>query len=583
LRSIIILLAVFCAAEVSADDIQVARAHAYVEQAETAWRRMDYRLAYAHAVDALRFDRNNSPANVIAARFAILEMLGPQEWGRTLEKVEGDVQGYVEERATEAIDRLSRALAVDPDHIPARLLLGLVYYEKGMFHRLIGLFEDYRRRMPDRAEPYFMLALALMAQGDDEHATIAFTHGLNRLTPGDPYFDAGFMLGEKPSGPDRQALKVGWAPQDPLKMTSANERLMEHYQRVAYAMLRFSEDPEMSGGVVSDRGRVYVRYGAPKERYIAASSVGPDQLWSYEDFTVSFMRLRGQPWVYRNGIIDRTEFRTMSALAKAFPPKSSVATEWKRFELACRPVQFRAEDGRTRVDFNVSTRESRMNTSRGPKGARRVEIEHALVVMLLDWTSAERHVENLEYMAWLHGDREGGYLVRTDHVILDSGVYRFTVESLDRKNASVGVYVDTVEVRNFVGSELLLSDIALNRRSLLRPGHDGREDAVFLAAPEGIGVRGKSLEAYAEVYNLKPSVTDSVRYSTVFFVQAADPPGEWVRVSATTTKAVSPRQTITLKLDLDQTAPGPKRMRLRVTDHERSETIERMADFRVTW
>lgn len=565
----------------SADEL---RAAAFADQAETAWRATDYRLAYAHAQDALDLDANNVSANLVAARFAILEMLGPQEWGTTLEKAEGDIHGYVETRMDEAVERLLRVLVIDAGHVPARLLLGLVYYENEMFQRLVGLFDDYRRQAPEASEPYFMLALALVAQGEDAHARIAFSHGLSRLTLDDPYHAAGFVPDGTGAAARDTSVERAWASRDPLLSTPTNERLMEHYQRVAYANLRFSEDAAMRGGWKSDRGTVYIRYGAPIERFISASSVGPDQLWSYDPFSVSFMRLRGRPWTYRNGIFERKEYRSIEALAKAYPPVYRVDTEWTTFPLDARFVQFRGPEGRTRVDVDVTLRDSRIGSEPGPRGARQVDVEHGVLALDDAWQVRERSLNELRYLTWLAGDREGGYFVRSDVLNLAPGTHPIRVELVDIATDALGLLTDTLVVRAFTGDALALSDIAVNRRSVTREDGRGRTATVFLPAPNGIGVRGRSLEAFAEVYNLAiHTAPDTARFSAQFAVRPAEDPDGWTLVSSTTEATTDTWAVLRLKLDLTETAPGPKRLRLRLTDHARNETVERVTDFRVVW
>jgi GWxTD domain-containing protein len=559
------------------------RSRAFSELAAKAWRTRDHRLAYAHALDALRFDANNIEANLLAARFAIAEMLGPQEWGTTLEKAGGDIQAYVEDRADEAVERLSDILVLKPDHVAAQLLLGMVLYENEMFHRLVGLFENYRRGNPDSAEPYFMLSLALNAQGDDEHARIAFAHGLNRLEGEDRYLRAGFLFHEAVAQ-NAASLKRTWAPEDPLYLTNTNERLMEHFHRVAYANLRFSEDDEMRGGWESDRGKVYIRYGAPAERFISASSVGPDQLWSYEDFSVAFMRLRASPWTYRNGIIGRTEFRTMADLAKSFPPASHVAKQWTQFPLSCRLVQFKGEGQTARVDINLTFRDRRIDSKKGPKGARKVDVDLGILALDSNWRVIERTDSQLDHLVWLKGDTEGGYFVKSDFLELAPGLVQIHAECLDRVSSIIGVFHDTLQVRIFGGNELAISDIAINRRSIRRPGSVGRAGRVFLHAPERTGSIGKTLEVYAEVYNLGVfEAPDSSRFTVQFAVRPSEDPNGWAVISSEVNRGVSRSESLDLKLGLAKTAPGPKVLRLRVTDQARAETIEATTDFRVTW
>jgi GWxTD domain-containing protein len=56
-------------------------------------------------------------------------------------------------------------------------------------------------------------------------------------------------------------IELYWKANDPLYLTKYNERLLEHYSRVAYANLRFSYKD--TPGWKTDRGEVYIRYGEP--------------------------------------------------------------------------------------------------------------------------------------------------------------------------------------------------------------------------------------------------------------------------------------------------------------------------------
>jgi GWxTD domain-containing protein len=65
-----------------------------------------------------------------------------------------------------------------------------------------------------------------------------------------------------PVGEKERFLEDFWRRRDPTPETAINETLDEFQRRVAYADLNFSEGRR---GALSDRGRVYVRYGAPGE------------------------------------------------------------------------------------------------------------------------------------------------------------------------------------------------------------------------------------------------------------------------------------------------------------------------------
>jgi len=56
-----------------------------------------------------------------------------------------------------------------------------------------------------------------------------------------------------------EILRRFWLRTDPSPLTTVNERLVEHYRRVAYARIHFGQDRFPW----DDRGEVYVRFGAP--------------------------------------------------------------------------------------------------------------------------------------------------------------------------------------------------------------------------------------------------------------------------------------------------------------------------------
>lgn len=67
------------------------------------------------------------------------------------------------------------------------------------------------------------------------------------------------------SGRDQASYRtVYWRKADPLHLTPANERRLEHLARMIYADIRFSAPEVGLRGWDTDRGHVYVRYGPPR-------------------------------------------------------------------------------------------------------------------------------------------------------------------------------------------------------------------------------------------------------------------------------------------------------------------------------
>jgi GWxTD domain-containing protein len=78
----------------------------------------------------------------------------------------------------------------------------------------------------------------------------------------------------------RDAWLEFWKERDPTPGTPANEMRTEYYLRIEYANTHFSV---VSAGWKTDRGRIYIIYGAPDdiERHPMEIGVKPYQIWHY--------------------------------------------------------------------------------------------------------------------------------------------------------------------------------------------------------------------------------------------------------------------------------------------------------------
>ncbi|RMF66040.1 MAG: GWxTD domain-containing protein [Calditrichaeota bacterium] len=83
-----------------------------------------------------------------------------------------------------------------------------------------------------------------------------------------------------------EALRVFWLKRDPIPTTPKNERLLEHWERIAYARAHFKKDSTSVYGT-DMRGLVFVKYGAPDESF--ANTLGYDLyeiMRLFDDFTL---------------------------------------------------------------------------------------------------------------------------------------------------------------------------------------------------------------------------------------------------------------------------------------------------------
>lgn len=125
------------------------------------------------------------------------------------------------------------------------------------------------RDAPAEAAALYLALLAQAAPGLPAADAAALRRHAAALRPLLPPAVAALVFAD--SGAARWAFREGagahlvrwWQRQDPLPATPANERVVEHRQRVAWARAHYG-DPEAPAGY-DDRGEVYVRLGPPPD------------------------------------------------------------------------------------------------------------------------------------------------------------------------------------------------------------------------------------------------------------------------------------------------------------------------------
>jgi GWxTD domain-containing protein len=82
-----------------------------------------------------------------------------------------------------------------------------------------------------------------------------------------------------------------WRQRDPDPETSDNQLREEFYRRVAFADMRFVAAGSGKSGWETDRGRIYIKYGPPKEVHHQMAEQGspPYEIWFYPDLDLYFV------------------------------------------------------------------------------------------------------------------------------------------------------------------------------------------------------------------------------------------------------------------------------------------------------
>lgn len=169
-----------------------------------------------------------------------------------------------------AVEKLEQLIEVDPANKDAYLYLGMMHY---------------RNEKMEKAYEAYQKAIYLMTYDEKEDFTYNSVIDLLLDKIG------GELMTKKDI---KLIISAYWKSYDPLLLTDYNERLLEHYTRVAYSNLRFSVPHKNIVGWKTDRGETYIRYGEPYDKYTIRPEMGTEkplsrtEVWHYPDMSIAF-------------------------------------------------------------------------------------------------------------------------------------------------------------------------------------------------------------------------------------------------------------------------------------------------------
>jgi GWxTD domain-containing protein len=213
------------------------------------------------------------------------------------------VVGAGQETRARMMEYYQAVLRHDPTHPGAtqRVLLHLL--DQHRISEYVSIAKRLAAAQPQRPEAQLYLGLGLHAAGREDEAAAAFERALALLPPAEraPYLSLEPVMRRRPAE-DYETLdararerfeSLYWRLSDPLYLTDANERRLEHLARVTYADMRFSEPESGLHGWETDRGVIFIRYGPPRRIARFRSPSGLDPLitivWAYGEQGPAFM------------------------------------------------------------------------------------------------------------------------------------------------------------------------------------------------------------------------------------------------------------------------------------------------------
>jgi len=488
-----------------------------------------------------------------------------------------DLSGRAQVAYDRAISHLNSALESDPRQRSVYDHLMEIYALKGEYQEALNMLSQMYVFFPEDPQLWTYLGYAHYHAGNmdaasksfetsfrfmDDETAYAFNH-IENILPED----------ELEAYREDEAAYTSrfWTSKDPRYLTPYNERKMEHYARLTYADLLYGASQLDIKGWNTERGSILVRYGVPQGDVIiiprsgsgvmqgTAEKVGDVEdpnanvgvalnvgrfgsgwdmfeeantynIWDYGEFKFVFE----DP--FRNG-----EFRLYSPSAsdisegaipyvndyiikaretiRETPERYDYEAPGRQIELPYAVASFKGADGNTDVYVNYAipitdayNPEDEFVNVTANAGTFVVAENRDILV------ERRRTIYGLPTSQIVRFD-ESNLWVDTEHMSTPPGEHEVSVEFETAGGGTVAVQRREVEVHDFSGDRLAMSDILLSYR--IEESFDGqpvsgsdilRQGLSIQPAPWTVFGTDQPIYIYFEVYNLTPDTEGVSRY-----------------------------------------------------------------------
>ena len=189
--------------------------------------------------------------------------------------------------------RFSNLVMEFPNNQNAKLLLGMIYLGLNRLQEALKVLVDAANLDPTNPKVHMYIAEIYHNANNLDRFTDHYMMYLENLK--DPKeLNVEFLTNEiimdnstrteyfkRPSEERGKYLAQYWRELDPNPITIQNERLVEHKNRIEYARQAFRTNINLLG--FDDRGKVYIKYGEPDDRYMDSVSENAkgNESWTY--------------------------------------------------------------------------------------------------------------------------------------------------------------------------------------------------------------------------------------------------------------------------------------------------------------
>ena len=361
-------------------------------------------------------------------------------------------------------------------------------------------------------------------------------------------------------------FKKIWKSKDPTPTTERNERYEEHVRRVRYALNHYSDNIPP---YYDDRGKIYVKYGEPDDRYLSPSPEGqikPNESWTYErsirpGLTFDFVK---KGYSYRQVLslseaapsgyspraanaLGHTLYYDRSSLSESYQhlassmdmnnsmidfqaerseAQISTPAEVFSFKLDGDPLtvyytmaRFQGQAAETRAEFYFAIPLQQLRFV--PNGTEGIRSTLAYTMMIQDsvFNTVDTKTRRIPLLATSQDNLDGQLFLHQENFDLAPGHYRFVLRMENAEGSARCLYTNPVEVQPYSVNQLALSDIQLANQITHAESGQGRfvkHDLQVVPHPYWTVDTRYPVYLYFEGYNLTLNPVGQSQYTLTY-------------------------------------------------------------------
>ncbi|MCI0691531.1 GWxTD domain-containing protein [candidate division KSB1 bacterium] len=335
---------------------------------------------------------------------------------------------------------------------------------------------------------------------------------------------------------------------DPLFLTEANERLLEHFGRIAYANLRYNVPEKDIAGWKTDRGQTLIRFGLPQQRVRTRADLGTTpsghitlnasrEFWDYGDFQMIFDdRFLNRNYSFAWGSVGEVDGKWLfEQKIRETPERYVFPHGGRRLDLPHVIAQFRSPEdsasaSSTRLEIYFGIPDSSVQAMSGRNQP--LVLRRGLFFFDENWNEIRQWREDrqLIYLADMDSaaaPNSSDHLLDRWSVRMPPGAYHVSLEVVDKNSGRSGAERKTITVEDFSGASLRMSNVVLANTA---PKISGEENSGLALYQNGevnfvpcLSYRfaaATPIHVYYEVYNLALAANGQSRYRIDYVVES---------------------------------------------------------------